>query len=128
MIKFFKFSDIEPKFSPRGTATHVMVDNLTGAQMSGGIAQFKDTEIAFEFWYEECMFCLSIEESFSVEVDGREHFMSPGDMIWYREGTKAIWRAKGKAVLIFAITPPTWVDTRPERIPVPARLEPSFSS
>jgi len=113
MPKIFRISEIEKNFTPRGTSTHVFVDDKDNASMAAGVVYFKDSDVDFKLWYDEVMFCLSVEESFSIVVDGVENFMSPGDMMWLPAGTSLIWRSKGTAAAIFAVTPADWAARRP---------------
>ncbi|MDQ7249774.1 hypothetical protein [Dongia sedimenti] len=109
----FKFSDIKPNYTPRGSSTHEQVHSRNGASIAGGVVFFKDAEIPFTLWYDELMICFSIEESFAIVVDGQAHALTPGDMIWLPAGTSLIYRSKGTATAFFAVTPADWADRRP---------------
>jgi ethanolamine utilization protein EutQ (cupin superfamily) len=111
--KLFRVAEIKREFTPRGSSTHVFVDDKDKASMAAGVVYFKDSNIDFKLWYDEVMFCLSVEEKFEIVVDGVENDMKPGDMMWLPAGTSLIWRSKGTSAAIFAVTPPDWAARRP---------------
>jgi ethanolamine utilization protein EutQ (cupin superfamily) len=111
--RVFKFADIKPNWTPRGSSTHEQVCARNGAKLAGGVVFFKDAEIPFTIWYDELLICHAVEESFHIVVDNRAHEMTPGDMIWLPARTALIYRSKGTATAFFAVTPADWADKRP---------------
>jgi ethanolamine utilization protein EutQ (cupin superfamily) len=109
----FRFSDIKPSFTPRGSSTHEQVGARNGTSIAGGVVFFKDAEIPFTLWYDELLICHAVEESFHIVVDNQPRQLAPGDMIWLPAGTSLIYRSKGTATAFWAVTPPDWADRRP---------------
>lgn len=111
--KFCRMSDLVHNWSPRGGSTHVQIDDKDGASMAAGTVWFRDCDIPFTLWYDEVWICHSVEESFSIEVGGKDHFMQPGDMIWLPKDTPLRYKSRGTTAGFFVVTPPNWEALRP---------------
>ena len=112
-VKFVRSSSLVRQFSARGSSVHELVNSEDGASLAAGLVYFKDAHIDFTLWYDEALFCVSREESFSVLVEGEEHFLDPGDMLWLPSGSSLVYRSRGTAAAIWAVTPPDWAKRRP---------------
>lgn len=82
--------------------------------MAAGTVWFRDCDIPFTLWYDEVWICHSIEESFSIEIAGQDHFMQPGDLIWLPKDTPLRYKSKGTTAGFFVVTPPNWEALRPQ--------------
>ncbi|MDQ2068203.1 AraC family ligand binding domain-containing protein [Xinfangfangia sp. CPCC 101601] len=113
-IKVCRIGDLVKNWSPRGGSTHVQIDDKDGATMAAGTVYFKDCDIPFTLWYDEVWICHSVEGSCSIEVDGKDNFLNPGDMIWLPKDTPLRYKSVGTTCGFFVVTPPNWAELKPK--------------
>ncbi|WP_225029828.1 cupin domain-containing protein [Xinfangfangia pollutisoli] len=111
--KLCRMADLQKAWSPRGGSTHVQIDDKDDASMAAGTVWFRDCDIPFTLWYDEVWICHSVEHRFSIEIDGQDHVMQPGDMMWLPKGTALRYKSTGTTGGFFVVTPPNWADLRP---------------
>lgn len=100
-------------YPDHGVGTFGVVDNTNGANISGGVVHFVDSDLTATVWYDEILVVLSIEDSYEMVIAGVTQKMKVGDMIYLPNGTTITHKSKGVSKCFYGVTPANWADAMP---------------
>jgi ethanolamine utilization protein EutQ len=88
-----------------GHAVHRVMHEGNSDQLAAGYARLNGTEATMTSPYDEVAVC--IEGIYRATVDGAEHVLEPGDLMFLPRGTTLTYSGQ-EAVLVYCIWPANW--------------------
>ena len=111
-----KFELLTADFGEYGISSHELYATEPSAKISGGVAMFRDVAHEWTVWYDEILFCHSVENFFEIIIDGTSQRMVPGDSVYLPAQTSLIYKSTGTSVLFYTATPVNWADDLEENM------------
>jgi ethanolamine utilization protein EutQ len=101
----------ERKFEPiDGVAGDIRIGRDVGSDisksLSAGVATFENCAMEWTVKYDEYFYCL--DGALTIETKEGDFELTPGTGIWLPEGTWLVYKARGRARVVFSVYPADW--------------------